>query len=224
MRPEDEALFHLTETIDRHLAGLPATSPGITEVRRALEVFRGKIGARVDGPRHTMPACGHLEQALALAGQQSDAALAAAIAAALPQLNWISYDAYPAAEIGAYFPKQHAFASLASPYDPAYALDFDLGLLLIAPHTLYRDHRHRAAELYLPLTGPTRWRFGIDAPWEIRQAGAPVWNPPHQLHATLVDDVPLLCLYAWTKDVHEAAQVVPAPDWAGIEADLVAQR
>ncbi|WP_374371058.1 dimethylsulfonioproprionate lyase family protein [Dongia sp.] len=220
MRREDATLFHLTETIDRHLAQLPAMSPGIADVRAALGAFRGKIGARGAAPRRTIPACGHLEQALTLTRQQSGAALGAAIAAALPELDWISYDAYPAAEIGAYFPKQHAFASLASLYDPAYALDFDLGLLLIAPHTLYRDHRHKAAELYLPLTGPTRWRFGIDAPWEIRQTGEPVWNPPQQLHATLVDDVPLLCLYAWTKDVHEAAQVVPAPDWAGIEADL----
>src|SRR5690606_38276017 len=137
-----------------------------------------------------------------------------------PYLNWVSYDAYPADEIGAYFPKQHAFASLAWLYDSDYAHDLDLGMMLIEPHTLYRDHRHQAAELYLPLTGPSRWRFGLEAAWEIRQAGEPVWNPPYALHATLVDSVPMLCLYAWTKNVHAPAEVVPTSDWVEIEAQL----
>jgi len=38
-----------------------------------------------------------------------------------------------------------------------------------------------------------------------------------------VDDVPLLCLYAWTRDVHLPAELVPATDWLAIEANLVAQ-
>jgi hypothetical protein len=220
MRIEDPALHHLTALFEQDLAGFPEASPGIVEVRAALAAFQRRIVPRLHRVCNTTPACGHLDEALALTRQQSGAALAEAIAAALPELNWISYDAYPAAEIGAYFPKRHAFASLANLYDPTYALDFDLGLFLIAPHTLYRDHRHKAAELYLPLTGPTRWRFGTDAPWETRQAGEPVWNPPYALHATLVEDAPFLCLFAWTRNVHEAAQVVPAADWAGIEARL----
>ncbi len=34
-----------------------------------------------------------------------------------------------------------------------------MGLFVIAPHVLYRDHAHAAPELYLPLTGPHGWRF-----------------------------------------------------------------
>lgn len=228
MRPDQPALLHLTETIDGHLAGIAAEKAaekdGIAEVRQALGRFRDGIADRAAEIHPAAPRCAHFDDALALTARQSGEAIAAAIAAAMPVLNWITYDLYPVDEIGAYFPKQHAFASLASPYDPNYARDFDLGLFLIEPHTLYRDHNHRAAELYLPLTGPTRWRFGPDTDWFTRAAGEPVWNPPYQKHATLVDDVPLLCVYGWTKDVHHPAQVVRARDWPSIETKLAANR
>src|SRR5690606_38444835 len=99
------------------------------------------------------------------------------------------------------------------------ASDFAFGIFLISPRTLYRDHRHPAPELYVPLTGPTRWRFGRGA-WETRAAGEPVWNEPDAVHATLVGDVPFLCLYAWTRDVTLPAETVDAPDWEAIEAEL----
>jgi hypothetical protein len=85
---------------------------------------------------------------------------------------------------------------------------------------LYRDRHHPAPELYLPLTGPTRWRFGTGSPWETKAAGEPVWNPPDRVHATIVDAVPLLCLYAWTRDVMAPAVVDPAPDWAALDDAL----
>ena len=222
MRPDQPALFHLTETIDRHLAGI--SGDGIAEVRQALTKFRANVADRTAELHPAAPRCQHFDAALSLTAQQSGEALAAAIADAMPALKWITYDLYDVNKIGAYFPKQHAFASLTSPYDPDYALDFDLGLFLIEPHTLYRDHNHRAAELYLPLTGPTRWRFGPDTAWTTRAAGEPVWNPPYRQHATLVDDVPLLLIYSWTKDLHHPAQVVPAQDWPAIETTLTANR
>lgn len=223
MRPGCPALERLADAIDHHLSGVSGEAAAIAEVRGALARFRAAAPDRTLAAGSSSPQCGHLDVALALAARQSSATLLADLRAALPFLTWITYNAYPADEIGPLFPAQHAFASLAAPYDAAYDLDFDLGILLIAPHTLYRDHRHQAAELYLPLTGPTRWRFGIDAAWETRAAGEPVWNPPQNLHATLVGEVPLLCLYAWTRDVQLPAELVPAPDWLAIEADLVAQ-
>jgi hypothetical protein len=48
-------------------------------------------------------------------------------------LLWVTYDAYPRAEIGEAFAAGHAFASIIGEDAPFAATDFDLGLFLIAP-------------------------------------------------------------------------------------------
>ena len=143
--------------------------------------------------------------------------LKAAIAQAAPYLRWLSYDVYPTAEIGEAFARGHAFASLAGVVAPFAAHDFEFGLFLIAPNLLYRDHCHRAPELYVPLTGPHGWRFAPDRPLIVKPAGEPVWNPPHRPHLTKVGPTPFLGLFAWTRDVDEPARVLPAGDWAALE-------
>ncbi|TDQ83859.1 dimethlysulfoniopropionate lyase [Dongia mobilis] len=223
MHPRQPALHHLVETIDVHLSSCTREVAGIAEIRAALAAFRCRIVPRDLPERQSRPAIGDLDAILELVARQSGAELAAAIRAALPWLNWVTYGAYPLAEIGPRFPTHHAFASLSALYDPEYALDFDLGLFLIAPFTLYRDHRHKAPELYLPLTGPSLWRFGLEDSWQKREAGEPVWNPPFALHATRVEAVPFLCLYGWSRDVHFPAGVAPAGDWREIEAQLAQQ-
>jgi hypothetical protein len=143
-----------------------------------------------------------------------------AIEAVRPDLGWITYDAYPQEEIGARFPRAHAFATLIGGRGLIPAEDFELGLFLIAPKTLYRDHFHPAPELYVPLTGPHEWRFGTGESWREQEAHIPIWNEPLRVHATLVRDRPFLALFAWTRDVDGISVVKPAPDWAAIEARL----
>ena len=63
------------------------------------------------------------------------------------------------------------------------------------------------------------WRRGL-GPWEDRLAGEAIWHQPGEVHATAVRDAPLLTLYVWTRDVTLPAAVVPAGDWAAIEAGL----
>jgi hypothetical protein len=145
-------------------------------------------------------------------------ALALAIAAAAPHLGWITYDRYPPEDIGATFAKGHAFASLVGEGAPYSAGDFDFGLFLIAPHVLYRDHAHPAPELYAPLTGPHHWRFEPGAALVRKDAHEPVWNDADAPHLTKVGSVPFLCFYGWTRDVHFPARVIPADDWAALEA------
>ena len=168
--------------------------------------------------RSPMPLCGWLDEALQTITQAD--ALKQAIEEARPDLRWITYDLYDGNSIGPRFPKAHAYVSLIGGEGHVLADDFELGLFLIAPGTLYRDHHHAAPELYAPLTGPHRWRFGTGSPWIEKPAHVPVWNPSWAVHATLVADVPFLCLFGWTKDVNSAAKVVPAADWAVIEASL----
>jgi hypothetical protein len=143
--------------------------------------------------------------------------LADAIADAAPVLSWITYDRYPEDEIGQ-FPTHHAYAKIVGSDSPFPAEDFDAGVFLMIPHTLYRDHKHAAHELYAPITGPHGWRFGTDAPFHTKPAHTPVWNPPYQPHMTKVGSVPFLCMFVWTKDVSEPATVIPATDWADLEA------
>jgi len=218
-------LLALTTAIDTYIDSRPLQHRELAGIRRRLqERLRPASLADLDPPRHD-PAVHHprhqeMQPAFELARRQGAGEIIDALAVANDYLTWVSYDSYPPAEIGSRFPQQHLFASLISPVDPTWSHDFDCGLFWIAPQTLYRDHHHQSPELYLPLTGPSQWRFGPDRPWMERQAGELIWNASHVIHATLVTDVPLLCLYAWTAHLDAPAQVVPATDWQDIEAGL----
>lgn len=189
--------------------------PGAAEVRAGLHADPGPERAIV-GRRNAV-----VDQWLApaLSALAMDRpGLAAAIGAAAEGLEWVTYDAYPVDRIGKAFANGHAFASLLGETGaPFAATDFDMGLFLIAPGVLYRDHHHLAPELYAPLTGPHGWRFGVGRPLTIRPAHHPVWNPPHQPHLTKVGDVPFLALYVWTRDVNDPALVLDADDWQRLE-------
>ena len=189
--------------------------PGAAEVRAGLPADPGP--ARNVTPRANVVVERWLHPALQ-ALSVTHPVLSVAIGDASGVLDWVTYDAYPRDEIGDSFATGHAFASLMGGDAPYAADDFDLGLFLIAPGTLYRDHRHAAPELYAPLTGPHGWRFGVGRPLMFKPAHAPVWNPPRQPHLTKVGPVPFLALFVWTKDVNEAAQVLPADDWSALEA------
>jgi hypothetical protein len=182
----------------RHLRALPGEGPA--EVLSALATCRAVAPALSANP----VVAAHLPAAL----RATAPAMADAVALAAPWLAWTTYS-YPDPRIGPRFPQAHAFAPLAS------GADAELGVFLIAPRTLYRDHAHAAPELYAPLTGPHRWRFAPDAPFT--EGSDPVWNPPHRPHAILAGDVPFLCLYGWTRDISELAYMVPATDWAAHE-------
>ena len=204
----------LLEEADRYLAGLPGA--GVAEVRAGLAHWRGGP-VTVAAPTPNAVLTAHLADALAAVAADQPA-LAAAIAAAAPHLAWITYDGYALDEIGAGFTRGHAYASLIGQDSSSIPGDgYDMGLFLIAPHVLYRDHAHAAPELYAPLTGPHGWRFGADRPLVLKSAHQPVWNPPHQPHLTKVGPVPFLCLYGWTRDVQSPAHVIRASDWPELE-------
>ncbi|MFZ5710757.1 MAG: dimethylsulfonioproprionate lyase family protein [Pseudomonadota bacterium] len=199
--------------IDDYLAALPG--PGIAEVRAAITAQGGGPVAAAGAVRS--PPLSLLGPALP-GLRTTHPALALAIETVAPHLDWTTYDLYPAEEIGPAFAGGHAFANLIDPGGPVAAPDFCLGLFVIAPHVFYRDHCHPAPELYAPLTGPHGWRFRPGAPIVPRPAHRPVWNAPNRPHATKVGPVPFLAVFAWTRDVMAPARILPAPDWAAIEA------
>lgn len=212
--PSPAALVRaLVEEADRYLATLPG--PGVAEVRVLLARWRdGPVALAAPAPNAVVAA--HLAPALeALAADRP--ALAGAIAAAAPFLRWTAFEGYPPDEIGEAFLRGHAFCSIVGEGAAIPAQDFDLGLFLIAPHVLYRDHAHAAPELYAPLTGPHGWRFGPGRPLVAKPAHLPVWNPAHRPHLTKVGPVPFLGLFGWTRDIWEPAHVIPAADWPELE-------
>ncbi len=213
-----DAIRHLLDEADRYLQTLPG--PGVAEVRHGIGIARNGPVTLKPGtlkPRSHPVIDTHLATAL-LALAATRPALADAIATAAPHLHWAAYDGYPRDQIGEAFPNNHAATSILGEDAPLFARDFDLGLFLIAPDILYRDHKHAAPELYAPLTGPHGWRFGPEAPLVIKPAHHPVWNPPHRPHLTKVGPVPFLCLFGWTRDVNELAHVIPTTDWPALEA------
>ncbi len=208
------AITALVAEIDHYLARFD--SPGIDDVRDGIARFgEGPVKESI---KASAPSCGFLEAALLCVEGANP--LRQAIRDALTDLAWVTYGSYPREMIGERFPLAHAFVSLIGGTGFIPADDFELGLFLIAPNTLYRDHRHKAPELYVPLTGPHEWRFGVNEGWTEFQAHTPIWNEPMRVHATLVRKVPFLSLFAWTRDVSAESTVIPASDWAEIEASF----
>lgn len=207
------AIRLLVEEVGRYFATL--SGPGVAEVRAGIAAWQGGPARTRSKPVHAV-----VEQWMASALdqlRQTHPALTSAIEAAVAHLPWLAYDGYPAEEIGADFAAGHAYAPIIGEDAAIPAVDWDMGLFLIAPHVLYRDHRHQAPELYAPLTGPHGWRFGPDRPLTVLPAHRAVWNDPFVPHLTKVGPTPFLCIYAWTKDVNTAAAVVAASDWATLE-------
>ena len=208
-----QAILGLVAEVDTYLAAL--RGPGLAEVRAGRAQWAQ--GQAIAKPSQNAVVDQHLPPSLATLAV-THPGLAAAIRRAASELNWVTYDGYSPAAIGAAFSKGHAYASLIGEDSHIAARDFDLGLFLIAPHVLYRDHRHAAPELYVPLTGPHGWRFVPDTALIVKPAHQPVWNRAYQPHLTKVGPVPFLCLYCWTRDVQARATVVPATDWPMLQA------
>jgi hypothetical protein len=97
--------------------------------------------------------------------------------------------------------------------------DFRLGIFMLGPRTLYRDHQHDAPELYLSLSEKSGWRFGT-RDWQDYPAGSLIWNAAGDPHATRVYEQPFLSVFAWLENVYSPCNVVHFDDWAEIEQDL----
>ncbi len=207
------AIRALVEEVQSYLSQLKG--PGIDEV--CAGIARWKNGPIKTVASQEIEVCGLLEQVLQLVRAGGFPGLANAIQSARPYLHWKVYDLYPRELIGAEFADGHSFASLIGESSLIEAQDFALGLFLIGPNILYRDHHHAAPELYAPLTGPHGWRFDPRDPFASKEAHEPVWNEPWQSHATMTGPTPFLCIYCWTRDVNKPAKVIISQDMAGGE-------
>jgi len=98
--------------------------------------------------------------------------------------------------------------------------DFNLGIFMLGPRTLYRDHKHAAPELYVNLSERSGWRLRESIHWQDYPVGSLIWNASNEVHATRVYEQPFLSIFAWLHDVQEPCEVVIRDDWAEIEESL----
>lgn len=100
--------------------------------------------------------------------------------------------------------------------------DFSLGIFMLGPRTLYRDHNHDAPELYLNLSEKSGWRFGT-YDWQDYPAGSLIWNAAGDPHATRVYDQPFISVFVWLENVNSPCNIIYFDDWAKVEQDLANQ-
>lgn len=167
---------------------------------RAVESFRPPEAA-------SLPVLRHLPQAI---GETMllDPDLAAAIAAVEDALHWRQSAAYNDEVLGEGFTANYGWAQIIGPHGFFAGEDFLLGLLMLGPNRHYRDHFHPAPELYWPLTSGSLWSRN-SAPFVERPQGAAIWHPPLTMHATKTQDMPLLTVWSWTRDVETPAKLAP---------------
>jgi hypothetical protein len=197
----------LIAAIRRVLEARRSEDPHIDEVLSALSAQNLDRAAVQSRQPRRLPACALLPDTVGAAiAVASD--VAAAIAALEQDLHWKQNPNYSDATMGQPgYMDGYAYAEIIGPSGLFPGDDFLLGLLLIGPDRVYRDHWHPAPELYWTLTGPSRWKSGAGG-WQERVAGSFCWHDPHVVHATSTASVPLLAIWAWLRDVGVSARLV----------------
>jgi len=123
-------------------------------------------------------------------------------------------------EVGTRYMESNLHAQLIGPNGSvAKSKDFMLGVFMLGPWTLYKDHSHIAPEFYLNLSNKSDWRFNF-GPWQRYGAGSLIWNPSKQVHATMVSEKPFLSIFAWLGHVDCFCEVHQSHDHIQIEQQL----
>jgi len=207
-----------TEAVDRLLAALRRryesprdASPELrAELQRMLDAWPkpGTDPPSIMVEPARLPACDHLDHALAQGLTGPEAALARAIAAIAPGLRW-TYG-YPPDPRWPALGSNVAFTQIVGARGLRPSPKLHLGLTLIAPETRYPAHRHPAVETYLVLSGTAVWQAG-DAAAAPRSPGSLIFHPSGIPHAMATEAEPLLALFSWRGDLQSPSVYVEMP-------------
>ncbi len=118
------------------------------------------------------------------------------------QLQWKTNSNYH----GTPFAKQYAYSELIGPDGIAISDNIRIGLLLMAPRTLYPFHHHPASEIYYVLSGEGRFRLP-NQPARVCPSGQFVFHDTCVDHEIESRDSHLLALYFWRGDVLTPARL-----------------
>ena len=214
----------LIRLIQDYLIPHESSSPGVREVLAGIRRHLANPGSILSAnPVLPQDREELLSQSLASITEPSLQPIAQILRRAHNALTWrVDYGLfYPKeADVGEGYLNGNMHTELIGPNGCVYRDDdFSLGIFMLSPATLYRDHDHAAPELYLNLTGPCGWRFN-QGNWQDFDAGSIIWNPNGLAHAMRAYEQPFLSVYSWTENVNSLCRVVPTNDWQKIEAQL----
>ncbi|WP_120502174.1 dimethylsulfonioproprionate lyase family protein [Roseovarius sp. EL26] len=219
----DTAVLDLFLEVKASLALACKKDPRTNEMLNVLHSV-GHSGTEANDVTGYIPAHGDLlDCAISNLTDRKFFKLKTALTVAKHKLHWRVDDGgfyAKGADVGQGYKTGNMHTLLVGPKNSLFhADDFLLGFFLLAPNTLYRDHKHLAPEVYMPLTGPSGWRFG-SGDWQDHAAGSVIYNAPNVVHATRVYAVPFLSVFVWAQDINAPCSVVFADDWEKIEAAL----
>jgi hypothetical protein len=156
-----------------------------------------------------LPVCRHFAASLAQANGVASS-LALHLTRIAPALCWVQNPNYRRAPPSPSFLASYGYAVIAGPASgapaPARVEDLAFGVLLLAPETVYPEHRHPASEIYVPLS-PAEWLAG-ETGFVERAPGGVIHHPPNLIHATRSGASPLAALYLWAGDLETYARLV----------------
>lgn len=140
-----------------------------------------------------LPCMRHLPDALPFADDQTRSVLQQ-FAGTADALRW--GQTYSASDLGGRFLDNYGWVELFGTRGHFENDHVAGGFLVLGPDTHYPDHHHLAEELYLPLTGGTRWRMG-EAEFQEKPAGALIHHASNINHAMQTAHAPLVAIYLW---------------------------
>jgi quercetin dioxygenase-like cupin family protein len=198
-----------------HATAARAAAPADTELRESAELLTVLAATaawepltRSDGSE--LPVCRHWPTARAEAALGPVAEIGRALATLGPSLHWAQNPNYRRQPPHPAFLHGYGYAVLAGPAaGPPPLLRAErlaLGVLILAPCTLYPLHHHPAIEQYVVLSGDGEWWRG-PGPWRRHPAGAVVHHSPHVPHAMRAGPRPLLALYLWRGELATHARL-----------------
>jgi len=223
MLDKQHRIQKLIESIISYLGAHRGASRGVDLTLNKLVAIdlsdKSFIDAAPQGTRHDQV----LMNAIARIAAPELQEIANCLKAAKDDLVWREDNALfypPGADLGEGYKKCNLHTLLIGPdacghHHP----DFSLGIFMLGPRTLYRDHNHDAPELYLNLSEKSGWRFGIRG-WQDFPAGSFIWNAAGETHATRVYDEPFISVFVWLENVNSPCNVIKSDDWPKIEQDL----
>ena len=223
MADKQRGIQKLVESIINYLRAHRGAVPGVDLTLKKLAAIdlsdKSFIDAPPQGTRHDEV----LRHAIANIANQKLQEIANCLKAAKDDLVWREDNAqfYSAgADLGEGYNKCNLHTLLIGPdacghHHP----DFSLGIFMLGPRTLYRDHNHDAPELYLNLSEKSGWRFGA-RDWQDFPAGSLIWNAAGETHATRIYDEPFISVFFWLENVNSRCNVIHSDDWPKIEQDL----
>lgn len=197
----------VVHAITRYLQAEHHDAPGVGELLIKLATARTPARSSHGSPAHPAALSVVLDE-ITGADDVALAAIGATLLSAGPVLEWRVDDGRyyaPGAAVSDSYRLGNMHTVLREGPDVA------MGLFLLTSDVDYLDHRHRAPEFYLNLTGGSQWRFDF-GPWQVMDAGSVVWNETNAVHATRTGSRPWLSLWAWLADIDQPCEVVPHPE------------